>query len=125
MRVAIPTDDRQTIAGHFGRTKGFMTFDIEDNKVILEAYKTNNFTGHAQGHHDQGHSHHTHSHAGIFEALEGCTTVIARGMGRRLYDDFANLKIEVFITEEPDIQAALKKYLENNLDNNPDSCCSH
>ena len=125
MRVAIPTDDRQTIAGHFGRTRGFLTFDIDNNKVISEAYKPNNFTGHAQGLHNHDQGQHQHNHEGIFEALEGCTTVIARGMGRRLYDDFKNQQIAVFITEESDIPTALNKYLENNLDNHPDSCCSN
>jgi predicted Fe-Mo cluster-binding NifX family protein len=125
MKIAIPTDDKQTIAGHFGRTKGFMTFAIEDNKVVLEAYKPNNFTGHAQGLHDHDHGNHQHSHKGIFEALDGCSTVIARGMGRRLYDDFAAKNIRVFITEETDIRKAVDRYLEDSLDNNPDSCCSH
>lgn len=125
MRIAIPTDDRQTIAGHFGRTKGFMTYDIEDNKVVLEAYKTSTFTGHAQDLHDHDHGHHQHSHKGIFEALDGCSVVIARGMGRRLYDDFATKKISVFITKEADIKKAVDRYLEDSLDNNPDSCCSH
>ena len=125
MRIAIPTDDQQTISGHFGRTKGFMTFDIEDNKVALEAHKPNNFTGHAQGLHDHGHGNHQSSHKGIFEALEGCSIVIARGMGRRLYDDFAAKNISVFITEETDIKKAVNRYLEDSLDNNPDSCCNH
>lgn len=102
-----------------------MTFDIENNKVVLEAYKPNNFTGHAQGLHDHDHGNHQHSHNGIFEALEGCSTVIARGMGRRLYDDFADKKIEIFITEEADIRKVLDRYLQNELDNNPDACCCH
>lgn len=126
MKIAIPTDDRQTIANHFGRTKGFMTFEIQNNTVSKEEYKSNNFTGHAQGLHlHEQHGHHQHSHKGIFDSLEGSNVVIARGMGRRLYDDFAAKKISVFITEEVEIKKALDRYLKNSLDNNPDSCCSH
>lgn len=125
MKIAIPTDDHKTIANHFGRTKGFMTFEIQNNNISKEEYKPNNFTSHAQGQHHYEHLHHQHNHKGIFEALEGCSTVISRGMGRRLYDDFAAKNISVFITEETEIQKAVDRYLNNSLDNNPDSCCSH
>ena len=89
MRIAIPTDDTQTIAKHFGRAKGFMTFETKDDKVSSEAYNPNNFTGHARGLHHHAHGHHLHSHKSIFEALDGCEIVIAMGMGRRLLDDFS------------------------------------
>lgn len=126
MKIAVPTDDCQTISNHFGRTKGFMTFEIEDNSISKEDYKPNNITGHAQGLHlHENHEHHQHSHEGIFDSLEGCSVVIARGMGRRLYNDFAAKNISIFITEEVEITKALGRYLRNSLDNNPDSCCSH
>jgi predicted Fe-Mo cluster-binding NifX family protein len=123
MKIAIPSNDQKTISRHFGRSAGFMIFDIEKNKVVNKEYKTNTFTGHAKGqHHEQGHNH---SHHGIFNALGGCQTVIAGGMGRRLYIDFEQKGMEVFVTSENDIEKALDLYIENDLDNNSDKCCDH
>jgi len=63
MKIAIPTEDKINISGHFGRTKGFLIFEINDNKIINSEYRDNDFTGHAQGmHHDHGHHDHGDNH---------------------------------------------------------------
>lgn len=131
MKIAVPTDDNYTVAQHFGRTKGFKIFEIENNQIISTEHRTNDFTGHAQGqhheheHHNHSHRQHNNSHAGIFNALGDCKVVIAGGMGRRLYDDFVARNIEVFVTKEFHIGTAVELYLKNQLDDNPDGCCNH
>ena len=35
MKIAIPSDDKVSICVHFGRTKGFLIFDIENNTIKL------------------------------------------------------------------------------------------
>ena len=126
MKIAIPSNDQQTISGHFGRTAGFVIIYIEDGKVINKEYKKNNFTEHAQGqHHQENHQHGgNHSHDGIFEALGDCKIVIAGGMGQRLYNDFAQKRIQIFVTKEKNIDKAIDLFIENNLDNNSDKCCN-
>lgn len=129
MKIAIPTNDNETIFGHFGRTQGFRIVEIEKNKVIDSQYLTNDFTGHAQGHHhhdhQHNHAHQAHSHAGIFNAIGDCEIVIANGMGRRLYDDFQRTNTKVFITRETNIERAVNAFLNDELDNNESQCCSH
>ncbi len=126
MKIAIPSNDRKTILGHFGRTKGFMIYDIEGDKIISKEYRSNNFTGHAKGHHEHSNEHHhAHSHAGIFKALYDCKTVIAGGMGRRLYNDFETQNIKIFVTKEKDINTAVGLFINDVLDNSSDKCCSH
>ena len=89
MRIAIPSNDMTTVSAHFGRTKGFMIFDIENNKVTNKEYKVNTFTGHSQNKHEEhDHGKHKHSHETILNALNECEVVIAGGMGKRLFDDF-------------------------------------
>lgn len=123
MKIAIPSNDQITVSKHFGRTSGFMIFEIEDDRIVSREYKSNNFTGHAKGlHHEKEHNH---SHVGIFNALEGCETVIAGGMGRRLYVDFEQKGMRVFVTSESDIEKALELFIKNDLDNNTDKCCDH
>ncbi len=126
MKIAIPTNDQKTVSAHFGRTAGFMIYNIEGTKIIGKEYRPNNFTGHAQGwHNDENHGEHQHSHSDIFRALAECTTVIAGGMGRRLYTDFEQQKIKVFVTQESNIEKAVELFIKNELDNEPDKCCEH
>ena len=49
MKIAIVSDDGKTISAHFGRSRGFVIFEIEDSKVKNQEYRENTFTGHARG----------------------------------------------------------------------------
>ena len=55
MRVAIPSDNERHIAPHTGRCHGFVIMDIEEGAFQRVEYRTNRFTGHAQGLHPGGH----------------------------------------------------------------------
>jgi predicted Fe-Mo cluster-binding NifX family protein len=132
-KIALPTDDNISICPHFGRTRGFRIVEIDGTKVINQEYRQNDFTGHAMGHHHEHHhghdhnhdEHHAHSHQGIFNALGECKTVIANGMGRRLYDDFQQAGVDVFVTRHSNIDQAIQSYIEGVLDNNEYMCCPH
>jgi predicted Fe-Mo cluster-binding NifX family protein len=123
MKIAIASDDQQTIASHFGRTRGFLIYNIDQNKVINREYRINDFTGHARG--MEGADHSMDRHSPILAALHGCQAVIARGMGRRIYDDLQSAGIEAFIVNEENADQALQLYLQNVLQDNPDKGCEH
>ncbi len=131
MKIAIPSNDKVTINKHFGRSKGFLVVEIQDKKVVNTEYKENNFTGHSHGHsHQHGHNHEHgegggHSHEGIFNAIGNCEVVISGGMGRRLYNDFAQNKIDVYVTQEQNVEKAIQLFINNSLDHNSDKCCDH
>lgn len=123
MKVAIASDDRMTISQHFGRTLGFEIFVIEDGKIIDQIYRKNDYTGHARG--MEGMSHQVDRHAPILEALQDCNAVIANGMGRRIYEDLQNAGIETFIVEEYNTEQAVRRYIENKLQDHPEKGCEH
>jgi predicted Fe-Mo cluster-binding NifX family protein len=127
MKIAIPTDDKQTIAGHFGRTLGFKVFEVAGDKITGEEYRENTFTGHARGQHGHHHGEHhgPHSHKGILDNLGDCDTIVARGMGKMLIHDLTNAGKKIFITQEGIIDEALKKLMEGNLDHNESYDCKH
>lgn len=131
MKIAVPSNDGVNISAHFGRSKGFIIFETGGNQINSQSYIENTVTGHAMGHHNENEHHHedhgshTHSHTGILGALAGCETVIAGGMGQRLYTDLLAAHKKVFVTKEENAQQAVLLYLNNGLDNNPDVCCSH
>ena len=131
MKIAIPSDNKEQISAHFGRTRGFMIYEIENNEILSNEYRDNTFAGHARGeHHDHSHdnsenNHQQHTHSRILNALYDCEVVIAGGMGRRLLDDLSNANIKVFITRETNINNALSAYIQDSLDHNESSCCDH
>ena len=123
MKVAIASNDGVTISAHFGRTAGFVIFEIENGQIKERVFRKNDFTGHARG--LEGASHAVDRHGPILEALKDIHTVIANGMGRRIYDDLKNAGIETFIVQESDTQQAINLYLENNLQDHPEKGCEH
>ncbi len=116
MKIAVASDEGKIISSHFGRTKGFVIFDVEGKEIKSREYLSNTFTGHAMGLHESG-SHHHNSHSLILEALKDVKVVISHGMGRRLYDDLKSTGIDVYVTEETDVDKAVNLLLDGELTN--------
>lgn len=126
MRVAIPTNDMTTISAHFGRSKGFMVYDLEKNKVVNFRYLLNTFTSHAKNKEKENdHGKHKHSHETILNSLAKCKVVIAGGMGKRLFNDFNEKGIQVYVTQEKSIHKVLELLSKGVLDNNTSKFCNH
>jgi len=125
MKIAIVTDDKEHIAMHFGRALGFMIYEIKDNKIINTEYRSNTFTGHVLGEHNHNNTHENTTHSRIINALNDCSVIISRGMGRRIYEDLKNANIEAYITEESKIENALNSYINGQLNNNEYKACEH
>ncbi len=123
MKIAVASDNGQNISSHFGRTRGFVIFDIENSSIKNREYRNNTFTGHARGiEHEHGNYDH---HSLILEALSDCKIVISHGMGRRIYDDLKDAGIEVFVTDETDTNRAVELFLNNKLTDNPELVDAH
>ena len=124
MKIGIASDDQLNIASHFGRTKGFVIAEIEQGSILNKNYRENTFSMHAQGGEHQ-HGQHGHSHTAILEALSDCEVVLARGMGRRIYDDLRSVNIKSMITDKLTVDDALKAFIEDKLIDNPEKGCVH
>ena len=87
MKVAVATIDGISISQHFGRSTGFVVFDIEEATIKSRELRTNDRTPHAQGlctgDHENGaaHQHAGHGHTGVIDLLGDCKIVICGGMG--------------------------------------------
>ncbi|MBU1299451.1 MAG: iron-molybdenum cofactor biosynthesis protein [Bacteroidetes bacterium] len=123
MKIAIASDEGRSISSHFGRTKGFVIFDVEGNEIKSREYRNNTFTGHARG--LEGAGHNIDRHGPIITALKDCSTVIAHGMGKRIYNDLKEAGINVFITGEVDIEKVIALYLKGELVDKPNLGCDH
>jgi predicted Fe-Mo cluster-binding NifX family protein len=123
MKIAIASDDGKIIASHFGRTRGFVIAEIEDKELVKSEYRENTFSGHARG--LEGADCGIDRHRPILEALKDCQVVISHGMGRRIYDDLKNVKIDVYVTEETEVKRAIELFLKAELIDRPDLSCEH
>ncbi|MBC7194766.1 MAG: NifB/NifX family molybdenum-iron cluster-binding protein [Caldisericia bacterium] len=117
MKILMPSDDGRTISSHFGRTRGFLIFEVEGNEIKSREYLPNTFTGHARGMHERGIHHQYDTHSAIIEALKDVKVVISHGMGRRLYDDLKNVGIDVYVTDETEVDEVIKLFLNGTLTN--------
>ncbi len=123
MKIAIASDDGKIISAHFGRTRGFVIYNVDGKHVKDHGYRPNTFTGHARGLESAGHE--VDRHGPVLSALADCAVVISHGMGRRLYDDLRNAGIQSLITDETDVQAAMAAYLSGELRDHPERSCRH
>ncbi|MBN1446585.1 MAG: iron-molybdenum cofactor biosynthesis protein [Bacteroidetes bacterium] len=125
MRFAIASDDGTHVAQHFGRTRGFVVVSI-DGDVEDRRYVENRFTqhqhgkhtqeeGHAHGEHDHGHNTHGHSHDSILQALDGCSMVVAGGMGMRLRTDLCAAGIDPYVTDLHSVDDVIRAVRERSL----------
>lgn len=110
MKIAIASDDRENISGHFGRAKGFSVFEIENGKAKSEEYREN--IGRHSG------SCHSCDHEVMINNIKDCKYVISFGMGQRIYDDLVKNGISAVVTDEQNVNDALNKFLKNELESN-------
>ena len=127
MRIAVPSDDGVTIAGHTGRTKGCIVFDLENGAATKREYRTNRFTAHAQGKCEGNETEgvHLHSHASLLDALGDCQVLLAHGMGPRLVADLAARNIRVIFCEDSLAEDAAEKLAAGLLVSTGKSLCKH
>ena len=112
MKIAIASDDKKLISHHFGKALGFVVFDVKDNKVVSKSYREN--IGKNSG--ECG----SCNHSAMIDNIKDCDIVISYGMGQRIYSDLLNSKIIPLVTEENNVEDAIKKYLKNQLINRKD-----
>lgn len=130
MKIGVASSDGQTISKHFGRSRYFVIFEIENGKVIKSGARENAFTAHARGecHEDGPHNqiadHGQHSHGGIVQALSDCEAVLCYGMGWRAAEDLKAAGIKACIlTEDCSMAEAVQAYIDGKLKSSEEYFC--
>ncbi len=104
MRVAIGTDDLTTIrSGHFGESKYFKIFEVENGRAMEAEVRENPFL--------QPESEDTHHHGEakkIMSFLKDCDIFIARSMGLHSIPKLIKMGIKPLITREKEIHQAVE-----------------
>ena len=129
MKVAVATNDNQTIAGHVGRCRAFIVFETDSSRIMNREIRENNFTHHhQQGENDQEHHHHhneehAHSHHSLIDGLRDCEAVIFTSGGWRLSEDLKAHNLTPILTNEKIAEDAVLKYLKGELIINEENAC--
>ena len=121
MKIAVVTDDHQTISAHFGRAAYYEIFTIENGKVAgrqTMPRANHQHVGLDDPHHE-GHQH-NHDHNAMIEPILDCQALITRGMGNGAYNALKIRSIEPLITDIKEIEAAVSAYLAGTLIDHPE-----
>lgn len=109
MKIAVVSDDQEKVGAHFGRSRYYIVFTVENGEIVSRELREKaghrHGAGHGAGHgdasghgHDHGHDHHQgeHHHHGhhhepgrpadrahmqMVEAIRDCEVVLVGGMG--------------------------------------------
>ena len=127
MKIAIVTNNGQTISQHFGRASHYAIFSIENGEV-KDTEMRERHTGHKAQQHEHEH-HHDHNnnnahgigqdekHDAMAKEIADCQVLIAGGMGRGAYMRFFQNGINVIMTDITDIKQAVDAYIKGELKN--------
>jgi predicted Fe-Mo cluster-binding NifX family protein len=124
-KIAVVTDDNKTVSMHFGPSRMYEVFTIENNSIakreIIEKYNA-----HAPG--QQLHQHngeHTHSHGAeaeskhnsMIENIKDCEYLISRGMGFGIFQHLEIAGIKPIITDIGLIEESIKAVIDGTIVN--------
>lgn len=68
-KIAIASNDGETVSGHFGPTKGYLVVTVQDDKVVNKEMREK--FSHHRGSHDEGEQHHNLDHENHDEHQHG------------------------------------------------------
>lgn len=124
MKIAVVSDDGNTISQHFGRAQFYVVVTVENGQVV--AHETRDKLGHAhfasephEAHHDpRGHGFGAAAqdrHARMAATIRDCEVLLARGMGAGAYESMRQAGIRPIVTDVVSIDEAVQAYLEGRL----------
>lgn len=145
MKIAVITDDGETISAHFGQARHFLVFTTENGAIVARELRAkvghDDFAGeeHARGDHEHSeeHEHHEHHgrhdtrghgfghgasgrHAAMMGAITDCDVLLARGMGQGAYKALQEAGITPLTTEIRSAEQAVQAYLAGGLVDRPE-----
>jgi len=129
MKLALITDDGQSISKHFGRAAFYKVFTIEDGRItgteMREKLGHQHFADEPHSHAEHGQKHGfgaaaDHRHGQMMEAITDCQAVICGGMGTGAYQSLQSRGINPIITDLSGIDEAVQAYLAGAIINRTD-----
>jgi predicted Fe-Mo cluster-binding NifX family protein len=124
MKIAVITDDGNTISQHFGRAQYYLVATVENGKITARELREK--LGHAQFANEphpvekpgQPHgmdpaSHNRHLQMAV--AIADCEALLCRGMGMGAYESMKTRGIRPIVTDIASIDEAVMAYVEGKI----------
>jgi predicted Fe-Mo cluster-binding NifX family protein len=124
MKIALITDDGQTISQHFGRAPYYLVVTIEEGKEVQREMRDklghNHFANQEHGEHPSNERHgfdpaSQNRHVSMAQAIADCEAIICGGMGAGAYESMRQLNIRPVVTNLRQIDDAIQAYLAGSL----------
>ena len=120
MKIAVASDGGTAVSRHFGRSKCFIVFDVEDGKILGTQVRVDTFSRHAEGECEAERGPHTNGvqveHADMVACLRDCHIVLCRGMGWRAAEELVRLGINPMVIQgELSPEEAVQHYIDGKL----------
>jgi predicted Fe-Mo cluster-binding NifX family protein len=110
MKIAIASDDQETISHHFGKTKGFVVVEIRNKEVISKTYRESTAgSGCGSG---------GCNHDAMISTIKDCDFVISYGMGMGIYKGLMQRDITAIVTDEERVDQAITEFINESLSSN-------
>ena len=116
MKIAIESNDGETINSPFAKTKGYLVFDVEDTGIKETKYIKLKTPGKKSKTVSSARNNNVNRQN---FPLENCSTVITRGMDNEHLTEFKEKGVDVFVTFNTMAKDAVRAYLRERLINKP------
>ena len=105
IKIAIPTNDRITLAERSGRAREFMVAEVENGVVLRSEFRENSHDHkHEEGESDGDHSH---NHNDLVELLSDCKYLLVKVIGKHFKRDLAKAGKIFVLTKTDNIEEAI------------------
>lgn len=104
MKVAIPSDNQSTITKRTGQSKGFMVYEVINNKIVNAEYRKTTL-----GEHDEEIEH---SHLPIIELLNDVNILLVAAIGKYMKKDVDQSPIKYEIVKEEKLEQIIENFLK-------------
>ena len=125
MKIAVVTNDKKSIAEHFGRSALILVATVEDGKVVNKEEREK--AGHPffadDEHRPQTNKKGRHgfgpkaeeSHGKMFDDFKDCEVLIVNMIGTGAYNYFLSSGVRIIATDVKNIDEAVDLYIKGNL----------
>lgn len=122
-KIAITTEDGNSVFAHFGKTPYFAVVTIDDGKITGKELRPNVFTQHGRNLMNKQHQHHDHGAGGEHQTnpsdaiggLSDCVAIVTGGAGGRIRQAMAQAGLQMIITDETSVDAVVNQFIAGDL----------
>ncbi len=119
MKIAVVTDDGQTISMHFGRATHYLVCTVEDGKItakeLVESLDAAQEHAHRARRITWSRPDADRKHASMIDPVADCEAILVRGMGRGAYLAIEQAQIKPVVTDIADAEAAVQAYIDGTI----------